>query len=137
MDNLRKGAAALVAAAALTAGGVTMASAATGSHSPSHAPCSIQQTHVDKAQAKLDWLTKKFAAQSAKVKADRKDVAATKGSAKAQAKKALAADKVKKAKIAKAKKAQVQRLAHATAALQKCQAANTPAPTPTTTGATA
>ena len=132
MTNLRKSAAALIAAAALSTGGVTLAATATAaSHAPEHAPCSTQQAHVDRAQAKLDALTGKFAAQSAKVKKDRTAVAATKGSAKAQAKKALAADKVKKARIAKAKKAQAQRVAHANAALQKCQA-SAPAPTGTT-----
>ena len=138
MNNLRKGAAALIAAAALSTGGVTLASATASSHAPTHTPCSKQQARLDRAQAKLDWITAKFAAQSAKLKGDRKTVAATKGSAKAQAKKALAADKVRKAKTAKAKKAQVKRVAHATAALEKCQAAtpSTPAPTPTgTTGA--
>jgi hypothetical protein len=129
MENLRKGAAALIAAAALSIGGVTLASAATAPNA--QAPCATQQTHVDKAQAKLDWLTKRFEAQAAKVKKDRRAVAATKGSAKAQAKKALAADKAKKVRIAKAKKAQVQRLEHAKAALAKCQAAH-PTTAPTT-----
>ena len=132
MTNLRTSAAALIAAAALSTGGVTLAATANAAApAPKHAPCSIQQGHLDKAQAKLDALTAKFAAQSAKVRKDRKAVAATKGSAKAQAKKALAAAKAKKARIAKAKKAQVQRVAHATAALEKCQA-SAPAPTGTT-----
>ncbi|MDH2416272.1 hypothetical protein [Nocardioides sp. CER19] len=131
MNNLRKGAAALVAAVALSTGGVTVASAAAAPHAATHVPCSAQQAHLDKAEAELEWLTAKFAAQSAKVKKDRKAVAATTGSARAQAKKALAAAKAKKVKIAKAKKAQVRRVAHATAALNKCQAATAPAPTGT------
>jgi peptidoglycan hydrolase CwlO-like protein len=129
MNNLRKGATALIAAAALSTGGVTLASAA--SHAPQHTACSQQQAQLDRAQAKLDALTTKFAAQAAKVRKDRKAVAATTGSAKAQARKALAADKATKAHTAKAKKAQVQRVAHATAALTTCQAASTPTPSAT------
>lgn len=128
MYNLRKGATALVAAAALGAGGVTLATQATAAKP---APCAIQQTNLNKAEAKLASLTAKFAAQSAKVKKDRRLVAATKGSAKAQAKKALAAARTKQAKIAKAKKAQVRRVAHDTTLLDNCLAAQTPAPSPT------
>lgn len=125
MNNLRKGATALLASAALTVGGVSLATAASADDATGTTdPCATQQAHLDKAQAKLDALTQKFAAQSAKVKKDKKAVAATKGSAKAQAKKALHAARVKKEKIAKAKKAQQQRVAHDTAQLQKCQAAN-------------
>lgn len=125
MNHLRKGAVSLIAAAALTTGGATVASAA--SHAPTHTPCSTQQAQLDRAQAKLDRLTAKFAAITAEVKQDRKTVAASKGSAKARAKKALRADRVKKVRTAKAKKAQLQRVAHATARLDRCQAASTPA----------
>lgn len=125
MNNLRKGATALLASAALTVGGVSFATAASADDaSGSSDPCATQQAHLDKAQAKLDWLTQKFAAQAAKVRKDRRAVAATKGSAKAQAEKALHAAKAKKERIAKAKKAQQKRVAHDTAMLQKCQAAN-------------
>lgn len=134
MKNLRTGVAALLTTAALGAGGVTLASAATAEHGHGTTACSTEQAQLDRAQAKLDWFTAKFAAQAAKVKKDRRAVAASKGSAKAKAKKVLAADKAKKAHTAKAKKAQVQRVAHATARLQKCQAAHpTSTPTPTET----
>lgn len=123
MMNLRKATTALVASAALTVGGVSYATAASAADDSS-APCATEQAHLDKAQAKLDALTQKFAAKSAKVKKDKKAVAAAKGSAKAQAEKALHADKVKKAKVKKAKKAQLKRVEHDTALLQKCQAAN-------------
>lgn len=131
MNNLRKGATALLAAAALSTGGVSLASAA--SHAPQHTPCAHQQAQLDRAEAKLEWLTAKFETQAAKVKKDRKAVAATKGSDKARAKKTLAADKAAKVRTAKAKKAQVQRVAHATAALEKCQAATPATPTETAT----
>jgi hypothetical protein len=125
MIDLRKGAAALLAAAAISAGGLQVASAAPApGHAPAHTPCAQQQAHLDKAQAKLEWLTARFAAKSAKVRKDKRAVAATTGSAKARAKKALAADRSAKARIAKAKKAQVQRVAHATTALERCQAAH-------------
>ena len=130
MNNLRTGVAALIATAALGAGGVTLASAASAEHG--HTACRNQQAQLDRAQAKLDWFSAKLAAQTAKVKSDRRAVASSKGSEKGKAKKALAADKAKKAHTAKAKKAQVQRVAHATAALQKCTAGQ-PTSTPTQT----
>jgi peptidoglycan hydrolase CwlO-like protein len=128
MNNLRKGAAAFVAAAALSVGGVTLAEAANAQKPAKPAPCATQQAHLTKAQAKLDALTKKFAAESAKVKKDQRAVAATKGSAKAQAKKALRTVKAERAQVVKAKKAQQQRVAHDTKALSSCIAANSPAP---------
>jgi len=131
MTNLRKGLTALAATAALGVGGVTLASVATAANGPAPAPCAIQQTQLNRAEAKLTWITTKFAAEAAKVKKDEKAVAATKGSAKAQAEKALHAAKVEKTKLAKAKKAQVQRVAHDTAALNKCLAAAAPTPSPT------
>ena len=130
MKNLRTGAAALIATAALGAGGVTLAPAASAEHGHGHTACRNQQAQLDRAQAKLDWFTAKLAAQAAKVKSDRRAVASSKGSEKATAKRHLAADKAKKVHTAKAKKAQVQRVAHATAALQKCTAGQ---PTPTST----
>jgi len=120
MTHLRKGAAALVATAALTLGGV---STATATAAPSDEPCATQQTQLDRATAKLEVLTERFAAKKAKVKKERKDLAAAKGSEKAQAKKALAQAKRQKTRVAKAKKAQVQRVAKATQRLEKCQAA--------------
>ena len=143
MTNLRTGLGALAATAALTAAGIGTAAAATHapkSHGNPHAtgPCAIQQAQVDKAQAKLDALTAKFAAAKKTVKQDKRDL--THGSATGQEKKALAAAKEKKAHIAKAKKAQVQRLAHATTRLQKClagvSASSTPTTTPTETAST-
>lgn len=131
MNNLRKGLSVLVATAALSIGGVTVASTATASnHGSASAPCATQQTQLNRAQSKLDALTAKFAAESAKVKKDQRAVAATKGSAKARAEKALHAAKAEKATVAAAKKAQVQRVAHATAALNKCLATSSSAPAP-------
>ncbi|MCA1981794.1 hypothetical protein [Nocardioides nematodiphilus] len=135
MTNLRTGLGALAATAALTAAGIGTAAAATHApHGHGHGvtasgPCAIQQAQVDKAQAKLDALTAKFAAAKKTVKEDKRDL--THGSATGQEKKALAAAKEKKAHIAKAKKAQVQRLAHATARLQKCLAGVSATSTPT------
>lgn len=138
MTNLRAGLTAVAVTAAVTAGGIGAASAATHpAHPvhPSHATttCAKEQRQVDKAQAKLDALSAKLAAKKAKVKQDKRDVAATKGSEKAQAKKALAFARDKKQHVAKVKKAQVQRLAHATARLEKCQAGLTTTPTTTPT----
>ncbi|HET7067910.1 MAG TPA: hypothetical protein VFQ01_12215 [Nocardioides sp.] len=69
----------------------------TGSAPPpaDDAPCATQQTQLDRATAKLDTLTAKFAAHPTK-------------------------------KNLKAKKAQVQRVNHATARLDKCLAAQAP-----------
>lgn len=135
MTNLRAGLSALAVTAAITAGGVGAASAATHashSHHPAGVPCATQQTQVDKAQAKLDALTAKFAAAKAKVKKDKRALAAAKGSQRGQAQKALNRDKAKKQHLAKAKKAQVQRLLHATQRLEKCLGGSSSTPSTST-----
>ena len=73
-------------------GGLVAPAAIANAAAPDQAPCARQQTQADKATAKLDALTAKFAAHP-----------------------------TKKAKLAK--KAQAQRVAHATARLDKCLAA--------------
>ena len=145
MSNLRAGLGALAVTAAVTAGGIGAAAAATHPAHPVHPAhfstnCAKEQHQVDKAQAKLDALTAKFANVKTKVKQDKRAVAATKGSERAQAKKALVFAKEKRQHVHKAKKAQVQRLAHATTRLQKClagvSASSTPTTTPTETAST-
>lgn len=154
MTHIRQGVTALLAAAALTAGGVGLASAATTSaNHPAHTPCATQQTQLNRAEAKLQWLTTKFAAQSAKVTADKQAVSTAKTEVKAAATKAnphrahrlaeielhraqiaLHRAQIEKSKVAKAKKAQQKRVAHDTAALNTCLAAvPTPAPSATST----
>ncbi|MGC4109552.1 MAG: hypothetical protein QM747_03815 [Nocardioides sp.] len=86
---MRKTAVAIVSTVAL---GSFVASAVPAAYADKPAPCSKQQTQVDKATAKLAELTAKFAAHPT-------------------------------TKNHKAKKAQVQRVAHATARLDKCLAA--------------
>ena len=86
MTNLRTGLGVLAVTAAVTAGGIGTAAAAThasNGHGKGHVstPCSIQQAQVDRAQAKLDTLTAKFAAAKTKVHAEKQDVAEAKGSA--------------------------------------------------------
>ncbi|MFN8136141.1 MAG: hypothetical protein U0R79_00995 [Propionicimonas sp.] len=91
MNRLRSTAAAFVTATAL--GSLGLAAVPTASaDAPAEVPCATQQAHVDRATAKLQALTAKFAAHPSK-------------------------------KNQKAKKAQVQRVARATARLEKCLAA--------------
>lgn len=132
MKNLRTGITAAAATAVLSLGGVALAATATASNphtSSSTAPCATQQTQFDRAEAKLVSLNAKFLAATAKVKQDK---AALHGSATGQAKKALARDKAKRAGLLKAKKAQVQRVKHAQARLDACNAAH-PSSTATST----
>ncbi|HEY2878207.1 hypothetical protein [Nocardioides sp.] len=89
MNRMRMTAVALVSTVAL---GSFAAATTPAAFADKPAPCSKQQTHVDKATAKLAALTAKFAAHPT-------------------------------TKNHKAKKAQVQRVARATARLDKCLAA--------------
>jgi hypothetical protein len=134
MTNLRTSLGVLAATAAVTAGGLGTAAAATHSGTsakPAKIPCAMQQAQVDRAQAKLILLTAKFQASKQVIKAEKLELTVAKGHKKQQVKKALAGERRMKAKAAKAKKAQVQRVAHATARLDKCLASH-PGSTPTT-----
>lgn len=90
MNRIRTSAVALVSTLALSLG----AAAAPVAFADDAAPCATQQSHVDRATAKLAKLTEKFAEHPTQ-------------------------------KNRKAKKAQVKRVAHATARLDKCLAAQT------------
>lgn len=91
MNRFRTTAVAFVAATAVGSFGMAAAPTALAAP-PSDTPCATKQAQVDRATAKLEALTVKFAAHPSK-------------------------------KIKKAKKAQVQRVARATARLEKCLAA--------------
>ncbi|HWI42491.1 MAG TPA: hypothetical protein VNS81_02650 [Nocardioides sp.] len=132
MTNIRITAAAFVSTLALGAFAAP-AAMADDATAPTTDPCATQQAQLDKAEAKLEALQAKFAAAAAKVKAERTDVAEADTAAEKRSEKAdLAQAKEKKAHVKKAKKAQVQRVAHAQARLDKCLAANpAPAPAPT------
>jgi len=91
MNRIRTSAVAFAAAVAFGSLAVATVPAA----SADDAPCATQQTQLDRATAKLDTLTAKFAAHPTK-------------------------------KNLKAKKAQVQRVNHATNRLDKCLAAQAP-----------
>jgi uncharacterized protein (DUF342 family) len=140
MTNLRSSLGVIAATTAITAAGIGTAAAATHTshgHAYGHTgktTCAIEQAQVDKAQAKLDVLTAKFAAAQKVIKADKAELAATTGHAKGHVKKELAADVAKKVKVVKAKKAQVQRLAHATARLNKCLAGLSASPSTSASG---
>lgn len=90
MNRFRTTAVTFVAAAALGPLGLAAAPSAFADD-PGDAPCATQQTQLDRATAKLEVLTAKFAAHPSK-------------------------------KNKKAKKAQIQRVAHAAARLEKCLA---------------
>jgi hypothetical protein len=90
MNRFRTTAVAFVSTVAL--GSFVAVGAPSAYAAKSDVPCATQQAHVDKATAKLDALTAKFAAHPTK-------------------------------KVKKAKKAQVQRVARATARLDACLAA--------------
>ncbi|GAA3652172.1 hypothetical protein GCM10022237_10030 [Nocardioides ginsengisoli] len=97
-------------------------------------PCAQQQTQLDRATAKLDALTAKFAAKQAKVREARGAVkAADTAKEKRSAKANLALAKEKKTKVQKAKKAQVKRVEQAQKRLDACNAAHPAAPGPATT----
>jgi hypothetical protein len=90
MNRIRTTAVVFVSSLAL--GSFAAAGAPSAYAGKSDVPCATQQAQLDKATAKLDALTAKFAAHPTK-------------------------------KVKKAKKAQAQRVAHATARLDKCVAA--------------
>jgi hypothetical protein len=120
MKNLRAGITAAAATAVLGLGGVAVAATASASspHTTTSAtPCATQQAQLTRAEHKLDSLKLKLAAVVVKIKQD-------KASSTAQAKNALARDKAKRAGLLKDKKAQVQRVKHAQARLDKCLAAH-------------
>lgn len=120
MHRIRMTTAALVSVAALT---VTGAPVAAHAAAPADS-CAKQQTQVDNAQKALDRVTAVFAKQQTRVKHARAELKhADNRSEKAKARAELHAAKVKKEKVAKAKKAQQQRLAKATTRLDACQSA--------------
>ncbi|UUW88188.1 hypothetical protein [Pimelobacter simplex] len=122
--NLRKHAAVTVAALALGLSAAPVATAV-AADTPAKAPCATQQTQLDRAEAKLDALTARFAAKQAKVREAKGAVkAADTAKEKRSAKATLALAKEKKATVKKAKKAQAQRVLHAQARLDKCLAAH-------------
>ncbi|XBB69095.1 hypothetical protein ABFU82_07225 [Nocardioides sp. WV_118_6] len=119
--NLRKHAAVTVAALALGLSAAPVATAV-AADTPAKAPCATQ---LDRAEAKLDALTARFAAKQAKVREAKGAVkAADTAKEKRSAKATLALAKEKKATVRKAKKAQTQRVLHAQARLDKCLAAH-------------
>jgi peptidoglycan hydrolase CwlO-like protein len=96
------------------------------------APCATQQTQVDKATAKLADLQAVFNHEKRDLKKAQHALAnAHTAKAKKHAKTVVADEQSDVATAAKAKKAQVQRLAHAQARLNDCLAASsTPSPSP-------
>jgi hypothetical protein len=90
MSSLRNTAVSIVSTVALGAFALSFVPSAQADETATE-PCATQQAQVDKATAKLDALTAKFAAHPTK-------------------------------KVKKAKKAQVQRVAKATARLEACVA---------------
>jgi len=121
--NLRRHAAVAVASLALGLSAAPVASAVAADQPPAKAPCAQEHKQLDRAEAKLDALTAKFAAKQAKVREAKGAVkAADTAKERRSAKAALALAKEKKAHVQKAKKAQVQRVAKAQAHLDRCLA---------------
>ena len=91
---------------------------------PDREPCAKQEEQVQKAEDALARVTAVFAKQKKHVADARQDVKhADNRSEKAEARAALHAAKVKKEKVAKAKKAQQMRLAKANQRLTACETA--------------
>lgn len=129
MNQLRTATAALASAFALTVLAAPVAAQAAGSETE---PCAQQQAQLDRANAALDRVSAVFAKQQERVADAKEDVAqADTHAAKGQARAELAKAKAKKEHVVEAKKAQQQRVAKATARLDKCQAAQDDT-TPTT-----
>jgi len=110
--------------ALLTAGIATgVASVATADDAGSTAPCATQQAQVDRATAKLADLQTVFNHEKRDLKKAQHALAhAHTAKAKKHAKVVVAHERADVATAAKAKKAQVQRLAHAQKRLDTCLA---------------
>ncbi|GAA5114846.1 hypothetical protein GCM10023339_20890 [Alloalcanivorax gelatiniphagus] len=128
---------ALAATAALALGGAFVAPTAAADEEPAPAPCASEQTKVDKAEDALVKVTAVFARQEARVAKVKEAVAkAEAGREKAAARRALAAAKQELRGTKTTQRAQQQRLLKAQERLTACEAAQVPAPAPTTTAAT-
>ena len=122
MHRIRTTTVALLSTAALAVGVAPFAAYA---GQPDREPCAKQETQVQKAEDALARVTIVFAKQKERVVDARQDVKhADNRSERAKAVAALHAAKVKKEKVAKAKKAQQMRLAKATQRLTDCETAN-------------
>ena len=120
MHRIRTTTAALVSAVALTVAGAPVAAHAAA---PEKDPCAKREVQVEKAEKALAHVTAVFARQKAHVKDARAALKhADNRSERAAARAELHAAKVKKERVAKAKKAQQQRLAKANERLEACQA---------------
>ncbi len=122
MHRIRTTTVALLSTVALTVGAAPFAAHA---DKPDREPCAKQEAQVQKAEDALARVTAVFAKQKKHVAHARADVKhADNRSERAKAVAALHAAKVKKEKVAKAKKAQQMRLAKATQRLTDCETAN-------------
>lgn len=132
MHRIRTAAVAVVSTIALSGSALAVTAAYADEEVPPAEPCATQQAQVDKATAKLAWITEKFASKQEKVAQAKKAVkAADTAKERRSAKADLALAKEQKEKVAKAKKAQVQRVAKATARLEACLADQEPTEEPT------
>lgn len=121
MHRIRTTTVALLSTVALTVGAAPLAAHA---EKPDREPCAKQEQQVQKAEDALARVTAVFAKQKERVADARQDVKhADNRSERAEAVAALHAAKVKKEKVAKAKKAQQMRLAKANERLATCETA--------------
>jgi hypothetical protein len=122
MKSIRKHAAAAAAVVALGAGLAPLTSAV-ADEAPAGGPCAAQQVQLDRAQTTLAALTNRLATRTSVVREARADVrAADTARERRSARAALAVARSRKANVALARKAQVQRVAQAQVRLDACLA---------------